>query len=678
MKKRIGLSLALLSTFAYADKYDDIAIGLIDHYNVYKEVEIKEEIKDNNNVVGYIYHLKDGGYIVVSTNPNSQPVKAFSFDSSYSKGPAAFKNLVKSDLAQSYNYLGGSTGVIAATSDSVYVTATSSTSSATDETIKINTDEVNKNKDIWKVLTEKSTNRTKQEFTAIPPQIENNPPVDDSVYCATSTDRNGVPIETSSFKEHLMTVEWNQSPLYNKFFPANSSNELALTGCVQTATAQVIAHNRYPESGVGSAHYVGTIDRRGSYPMFADFTRELNFDNMPDKLTDSTPVAQIDEVANLMRDLGVAHGAGMGVSGGSNGGTSAGGVVPAFSLSNYYNYSTTINWLDNSDINAFKAEVQNQIDAGYPMLLTVPGHMTVLDGYDYGGAGDFIYINMGWGGYANGFYAPDSTISAGGYNFAPDLEIIYNIKPCSGGDCAPATDTTDNYDFDTQFIGGEIDWVADIDTYDIYLKGDTSFPWTYNSASTEPLFFMLYNPEGELIDVWDYEGTTLSNLPLGKYKLKISYHDMSSATRYPGAFDPNGANHYEFAITTESISPAEKAELDESNNPPEITNATDEIDVRGPTDLTITTYDREGDSVTITATCSDTSKATVNVNDKTVEITPLQANSIVTIDVEARTSDGQHTLHIYLGKHNKFLHLLGSHHHLRLPQLDIHLYKHHN
>jgi ankyrin repeat protein len=640
MKKSIALSLALLSTSLFADTYDNIATGFIKYNQVDKEISLKEEIKENNNIVGYIYHLKNGGYLVVTTNPNSSPIKTYSFIGSYNNLPAAYKNFIKSDLSKAYNLLGGTTGVI--TANDAVLNSTPDTVSSTDSSdVKINTEEVEKNNSKWNLLNNLITDKV-EDIKSVPPTTVNNP-----VVIENEEILNNTTIEPSKFEpakekllyesvDPLMDLTWDQNPLYNSLFP-ELNGSFALTGCVQTATGQVIAHNRYPSVGEGFAMYNAKVNSSGNYPLFADFTRTLNFDNMPTELTSSSLESDINEVAHLMLDLAVAHSAILGTSE-----TGALSVFPALSLTNYYKYSTSIAQANDGDSN-FLDVIKSNIDEGYPILLSVPGHMTVLDGYNYGELGNQIHINMGWGGLANAFYTYDQTIETGtSLNFAPNLDIIYNIKPCVGDDCASYQDVADSYDYDAQLITGNLDWKYDIDTYEVYLKGDTSIDVVDFKT---PVFTHLFDSDGNVVtSSSSYTGLSASGLTAGKYKVKFATYHLLQNSNYSRYYDDSITNNYAFSISTTALTPGEKAVIDGVNTPPEIRNVETNLEVNGVYNLVLSIYDREADSVSsITAVSSDTSKLTTSVDlaTKMVTLTALEVGATPTVTVTVETADGQ-------------------------------------
>ena len=109
----------------------------------------------------------------------------------------------------------------------------------------------------------------------------------------------------------LLTTTWDQGQYYNALCPedANGPDGHALTGCVATAMAQIINYWGYPVHGRGSHSY-----QHNTYG-----TLSVNYDSaiydyahMPSALTATSTPQQVNAVAQLMRDCGVAANMGYG------------------------------------------------------------------------------------------------------------------------------------------------------------------------------------------------------------------------------------------------------------------------------------------------------------------------------------------------------------------------------
>jgi hypothetical protein len=156
--------------------------------------------------------------------------------------------------------------------------------------------------------------------------------------------------------------------------------------------------------------------------------RPFNWSAMPDAVNGSVPVYQQEEVAALMRDLGILNRADFGTD-------ATGAAFYYWDFARAFGYAP-ISMMYSSDPDFFTT-ITSEIDELRPVLLAIPGHMTVADGYASDGAGRNVHVNMGWGGAYDDYYYLDQTIVAGGYSFAPDHRIYYNIRPCEGAECNP-------------------------------------------------------------------------------------------------------------------------------------------------------------------------------------------------------------------------------------------------
>ena len=141
-----------------------------------------------------------------------------------------------------------------------------------------------------------------------------------------------------------------------------------------------------------------------------------------------TAMAQIMAVAKLMADCGIANGASY-----ADGGTGASSGSAAQSLIDYFDYDLSINMLDRNECSAeyYEGTIQNELRQGRPVMLgggnskgEGDAHEFLCDGFNQEG---YYHINFGWNGYVNGYFL----ISATGYDVNPD--VIYGIQKNQGG-----------------------------------------------------------------------------------------------------------------------------------------------------------------------------------------------------------------------------------------------------
>ncbi|MBR3413000.1 MAG: C10 family peptidase [Bacteroidales bacterium] len=250
----------------------------------------------------------------------------------------------------------------------------------------------------------------------------------------------------------LISTRWNQSPYYNKYCPwhiARQNSSLTdestptqlhtVTGCVATATAQVMKYWNWPPRGRGSNTYTYTYNEaliQGNTitetttqhqvtlsSHFADTA--FDWSSMPDSLTSSSGDS-INAVASLMYNVGIALNMDYDVSdfGGSGATTiSYSPEVPCVEsvLREHFYYAYTITSVLQEDFTTeeWKALLRHELDAARPIIYkgrsATSGHCFICDGYD---ANDMFHFNWGWGGLCDGYYA------------------IGGLNPSSGGDGA--------------------------------------------------------------------------------------------------------------------------------------------------------------------------------------------------------------------------------------------------
>ena len=215
----------------------------------------------------------------------------------------------------------------------------------------------------------------------------------------------------------LLTTEWSQETPYNNMCPMDG-NERSVTGCVVTATAQIMRYHKFPAKGTGQVSY----EWKGQ-TLTADLSQSTyQWDQMLNKYTEGNYTeAQGNAVALLMRDLGYASS--MSYSSAESGTSSA--SMP-YALWKYFGYDKHIRLLQRNYCTAddFNAALREEIDAGRPVLIGGTengGHAFVCDGYDERG---YFHMNYGWDGKQNDFYliGPDMP-------FANNMDFYMGIQP---------------------------------------------------------------------------------------------------------------------------------------------------------------------------------------------------------------------------------------------------------
>lgn len=252
----------------------------------------------------------------------------------------------------------------------------------------------------------------------------------------------------------LVTTQWDQDAPYNNMCPTRSSywgTQKAVTGCVATATAQVMRYWSYPVRGTGSHTYYSQNPNgygQGFGTQTADFGATVyDWDNMPNVVTTTSSNAEKQAVATLMFHCGVLCDMmyGSEYDGGSGAfihsipypyfGNALNGLIQ------YMGYSSTAYGIDREHYtdSAWTALVKTEIDGLRPIIYaggdeTSGGHCFVCDGYDEQG---LYHFNWGWSGAGDGYYtlnnlAPGTGGAGGGtgtYNFSAAQQILVGIRP---------------------------------------------------------------------------------------------------------------------------------------------------------------------------------------------------------------------------------------------------------
>lgn len=202
----------------------------------------------------------------------------------------------------------------------------------------------------------------------------------------------------AGFVAPLIRTRWGQGHPFNMYCPKGFP-----TGCVTTATTQVMKYNEWPKKGQGTVF---------TYTPFGDFdgTRyeavlgeyEYPYDLMENYYWEFPSRKVGSEVATLMFHVGLAVKSNYEARGtGAYTETLCNGLRNNFG----YPYAVAIN-RDDYTAEEWIDMVYASISEGKPIIYggsddTYTGHEFVLDGYDMDGR---IHINWGWEGDGDGFF----------------------------------------------------------------------------------------------------------------------------------------------------------------------------------------------------------------------------------------------------------------------------------
>lgn len=236
----------------------------------------------------------------------------------------------------------------------------------------------------------------------------------------------------------LGNISWDQGDPYNLLCPSltNSKGETehTVTGCVATATAQVMRYYKWPTKGIGSNSYLW---ENGNKTLSIDFSKSVyDWDNMTETYHNNSTSTQKNAVAKLMYDCGISCNMNYNLS--EKGGSGASAFDQVAGLYNHFGYDQgmehlTRNYYKLADWNAI---IINEINNKRPILYRGQGngggHAFIIDGYNKEG---YFHFNWGWGGNSNGYFVTTALNpgelgiggGAGGYNY--DQGMTIGIQP---------------------------------------------------------------------------------------------------------------------------------------------------------------------------------------------------------------------------------------------------------
>lgn len=230
----------------------------------------------------------------------------------------------------------------------------------------------------------------------------------------------------------LLETSWNQNDPYNRYCPAVSGglsgyDGRAPVGCVPTAYAQVLHFHRWPCHGEGAHSYtdrVGSVQGAHS----ADYADAYDWACMQISHAPGEPLANQEAVGELMKELGVAAEADYEADG-----TSASVLTLGNRLEDYLFFEPVAY---QSSSAALIGPLEADLRAGFPCVVSIPGHAIVADGLMVDGGQTTYHINYGWGGKNNGWFTaggiPGGSLQYGVTGLRPRLMAFPRTETVTG------------------------------------------------------------------------------------------------------------------------------------------------------------------------------------------------------------------------------------------------------
>ncbi len=229
--------------------------------------------------------------------------------------------------------------------------------------------------------------------------------------------------------EPLVTTTWDQGQYYNALCPADPQGPdgHVWAGCVATAMAQMIKF--WGPTQKRGAHYYD-IDNYGRLEVnFAE--SDFDFSNMPNELTDASTAAQVNAVATLMYECGVATNMEYSPEESATFETEA-----RAAFINYFGFSPDMGFAEKRNFTTedWNTLLRENLAAGHPVMYSgrngKTGHAFICDGYK---AGNFFHFNFGWGGLFDGWFLTSAISPNGKDGYNSDQAAIVDIVPDNNG-----------------------------------------------------------------------------------------------------------------------------------------------------------------------------------------------------------------------------------------------------
>lgn len=363
--------------------------------------------------------------------------------------------------------------------------------------------------------------------------------------------------------EPLLTCKWSQYDPFNKYTPL-SNGQHTPTGCVATATAQVMFYNKWPKNR--PQDYIASTgdDAKKSATYW--------WDEMKNTTNDMRTEHSRQAVGVLMSDIGKAVNMRYYYRG-----SDSNLQYACNALRDKFDY--TVRYLDKNFLpaNDFLNEVMQEISDGYPVLVVGGPHAFVYDGYDEQG---LIHTNWGWGGENDGYFDINIvTLNVSGFalnsgTFWDDISVVF-AHP-NDGKATPFKDiergldarTTTSLTIDKTEASRSESFSAKIEKLGSYssVKGELG-------VFTGKVALALYNDKNEQVKIFnstasdqtwasiftsmsfDVADINFKDIADGNYRLVPVFSEMlDTKTKEHGDWKPiNHANEIEVKLTPNAV-----------------------------------------------------------------------------------------------------------------------------
>lgn len=236
----------------------------------------------------------------------------------------------------------------------------------------------------------------------------------------------------SEVKPLMGNILWDQKAPFNNKCVEKTSITNCATGCVATATGEIMYYYKYPIAGTGAHSYDDNgVTRQES------FTSVIDWENMLPYYNDQSSAAAQKAVSDLLWEIGVASEMKYGKS------SSATSTAAIRALLSYFKYDMGARDMlrDYHPLSEWKqmlyTELANRRPISYGGVTSDGGgHQFVIDGNDSDG---LFHVNWGWSGHGNGYYSitalkatTEGIGGAGGNGYNYQQSAMIGLQPDQG------------------------------------------------------------------------------------------------------------------------------------------------------------------------------------------------------------------------------------------------------
>lgn len=370
--------------------------------SVFKPSSAKE-IHENGELVGYCLTVPGGGYILVPAYRELPPITAYSTESVFDLGAqSGFCALIREQLRYKLDLVRSCLSMTATPPEWAPVM-----------------NAIEHDRELWQAYTA-SYDLFSQALVAENTELE-----------PARHPRNG-PRYNIDDTGPLLTTSWHQSSPFNNFCPMGDGGR-TVVGCVACACSQIMDYWRYPTTGTGSHSFAWNGDQSCGHDvsggtLSASYSDSYDWANMLDQYVGGETQTQLDAVAELNYEVGVALNMDYGACG-----SGANTAYVANILPQYFAYASDIEVqyrTSYATAAAWFAMLQEDLNLNRPMQYRISSHSIVCDGWRVSGTNQ-VHMNYGWNDGHTAWYTVDNLYCTWA-GCSPTVEyVVRHIHPAA-------------------------------------------------------------------------------------------------------------------------------------------------------------------------------------------------------------------------------------------------------